>query len=172
MAKKEKVAARTKKYYEDNKEKLAAYQKEWQKENKEKVAVYNKRYREGNKKKLAAHGKRYREANRKKEAARQKRWYEANKDKIAAYYEANKERIAARKRKRLYGITLEEWKTLKAKQNNRCAICGKKKKLHVDHCHIKGRVRGLLCANCNTALGKFQDSLEILERAAQYVSPN
>lgn len=81
--------------------------------------------------------------------------------------------------KRKYGISLEEYNALLAAQNGVCAICGKMeshihksgklKELAVDHCHKTKKVRGLLCFNCNQALGRFQDSMENLRRALAYL---
>jgi hypothetical protein len=42
-------------------------------------------------------------------------------------------------------------------------------RVHVDHCHISGKVRGVLCQNCNLGLGHFHDTPEKLERAAAYL---
>lgn len=71
-----------------------------------------------------------------------------------------------------YGITIEEFEAMKTKQNNLCAICQLDfvKTPHVDHCHETGLVRGLLCSNCNTAIGLMNDSPQILERAIHYLS--
>ena len=72
-----------------------------------------------------------------------------------------------------YGITLEEYNARLLKQDNKCAICGginrSGKRLAVDHCHVTGRVRGLLCSNCNNGLGLFQDNSEFLNKAAAYL---
>lgn len=54
-------------------------------------------------------------------------------------------------------------------QNNCCAICKKARKLVVDHDHLTGRVRGLLCKGCNTALGVFGDSTVGLRQAIAYL---
>lgn len=53
------------------------------------------------------------------------------------------------------GLTLKLYEDLCKQQNYRCAICGKKTKLQVDHNHITGTIRGLICMNCNTSLGKL-----------------
>jgi hypothetical protein len=56
-------------------------------------------------------------------------------------------------------------------QDWKCPICERPLvKTHVDHCHDTGVVRGILCPGCNVALGIFQDSPEILIRAADYVT--
>lgn len=59
-------------------------------------------------------------------------------------------------------------------QNGGCAICGKRqgietKKLGVDHDHCTGRIRGLLCSQCNRGLGKFGDSIEGIKRVLAYL---
>lgn len=67
---------------------------------------------------------------------------------------------------RKYGISLEERKAL----GNRCMICSKETgKLCVDHDHTTGKVRGLLCDNCNKGLGLFQDLPVLLEKAINYL---
>ena len=76
------------------------------------------------------------------------------------------------------GITLEEYEEKLKKQKGLCLICEKPEKrkrngrvmsLHVDHCHKTGKVRGLLCSNCNSALGKFGDSIKRLRKAIAYL---
>lgn len=71
-----------------------------------------------------------------------------------------------------YGLTLEDYNNLLEKQNKVCAICEQppsKQFLYVDHCHATGRVRGLLCNRCNTALGLLNDSVELFERSIEYL---
>jgi hypothetical protein len=74
-----------------------------------------------------------------------------------------------------YGITLEEYERMLTEQNGKCAICGTETprgigKFHVDHSHETGNVRGLLCNNCNTALGLFRDSTSIMQSAIEYLN--
>jgi hypothetical protein len=73
--------------------------------------------------------------------------------------------------KNLYGITQEDYREMNEKQSGRCAICQTipEKRLVVDHCHNTGRVRGLLCYDCNHGLGKFRDNVEFLLEAASYL---
>ena len=74
-----------------------------------------------------------------------------------------------------YGLNLEDYNNLVKEQNHKCAICDTdevdsfKGLLFVDHCHTTGKIRGLLCHHCNTALGKFKDSESILMKAIEYV---
>lgn len=63
-------------------------------------------------------------------------------------------------------------KTLKIKtQSNRCAICNElfKTKAALDHCHKTGKIRGVLCINCNSGLGFFKDNIPILKAAISYL---
>lgn len=60
------------------------------------------------------------------------------------------------------------------KDNATCAICKKHKSnftraLAVDHCHTTGKIRGLLCTNCNRALGNIKDSIDNLKNAIEYL---
>ena len=71
-------------------------------------------------------------------------------------------------------FTLEAYRDLLAKQGGGCAICGAKsnpsgKALCLDHDHKTGEIRGILCHNCNTGLGRFQDTLSVLEKAVSYL---
>ena len=75
-----------------------------------------------------------------------------------------------------YGITPEIYSSMLEEQNHKCKICGsndmsenKGNKLHVDHCHETGLVRGLLCAKCNTGLGAFKDDRNLLYEAILYL---
>jgi hypothetical protein len=70
------------------------------------------------------------------------------------YRKLNRERMVFSK----YGLTPAELDALIEKQAGRCAICdgppnGPGNRLHIDHCHETGRIRGLLCGKCNTMIG-------------------
>jgi Recombination endonuclease VII len=72
--------------------------------------------------------------------------------------------------KKTYGLTPKEHEAKKIAQNNRCAICSRLLDApHTDHNHETQKVRGLLCVNCNTGLGRFMDDPLILEAAAKYL---
>jgi hypothetical protein len=73
-----------------------------------------------------------------------------------------------------YGISLEQYNNMKIQQEYKCYICQRhekefKRSLAVDHCHKTGKVRALLCGHCNAALGNFYDSVELVEKAKQYL---
>ena len=73
-----------------------------------------------------------------------------------------------------YGLGSLGYARLVADQGGVCALCGRPpsdgKPLCVDHDHVTGRIRGLLCTNCNTGLGKFFDDADVLRQAAQYIA--
>lgn len=72
--------------------------------------------------------------------------------------------------KRKYGITKEQHAALFAKQGNVCAICGNvPRKICVDHDHITDQVRGLLCLDCNLAVGLMKDKPEWVQQMVHYL---
>lgn len=90
------------------------------------------------------------------------------------WVENNRLRFRESRLKRTYGISVHKYEEMLCDQGGSCAICEAKKcasnnRLAVDHSHVTGAVRGLLCSNCNTALGKFQDRPELLLRAYEYL---
>lgn len=94
------------------------------------------------------------------------------------YREKNREALVARERHRKFGISHAEYAELHQKQNGLCAICfkpetatrnGKVKSLAVDHCHESGNIRGLLCYECNTGIGKLHEDEAILLAAIEYL---
>lgn len=73
-----------------------------------------------------------------------------------------------------YNLKQGELQKMRNSQNNLCAICGtkpllKNRNLAVDHCHKTGKVRGLLCTNCNNGLGRFKDSKILLNKSIKYL---
>lgn len=97
----------------------------------------------------------------------------------AAWAEKNNNRRFAHV-KHKYGVTREEWERLFAEQGGVCAICRRPETAHeprtgavrmlaVDHCHASGRIRGLLCYRCNTAIGLLGEDPERLEAARRYL---
>jgi hypothetical protein len=70
---------------------------------------------------------------------------------------------------RLYGINTADRDRLVEAQGGLCAICLTRPAVHVDHDHKTGRVRGVLCFQCNVALGHLQDDVRVLHRAVAYL---
>jgi hypothetical protein len=112
--------------------------------------------------------------------ARVKEWREKNADRFRAYqaeYRARPERKRAMRDlyyQRTFGISADDFDAMLEAQGGGCAICGERPdreaSLHVDHCHDTGRIRGILCLNCNQGLGKFDHDPELLQRAADYLA--
>lgn len=78
-----------------------------------------------------------------------------------------------------YGMTLQEYDEMLKNQDGKCAICGMNAEdngrygvLYVDHNHQTGKIRGLLCENCNFGLGIFKDNIDILNNAVKYLEDN
>lgn len=115
----------------------------------------------------------------------QREYYLKNRDRIlkrqSEYEKLHKEKRNAHRKttwrgwhlQNRYGITVEQYKEMFEKQGGLCAICGKPEQIHanlsVDHCHISGKVRGLLCTNCNRAIGLLGDNKDILRKAIEYL---
>lgn len=71
-------------------------------------------------------------------------------------------------------MSFAEKEKLRCYQYERCAICGVPekeltRKLHTDHNHETGKIRGLLCANCNHGIGNFKDNIRLLFLAVEYL---
>jgi hypothetical protein len=105
----------------------------------------------------------YQKLNPRKLTQKNARWKRDNIDHVRDVYYKKK-----------YGISLYQYNELHKLQNGCCALCKQleklpKSRLGVDHCHDSGRIRGLLCDLCNTALGRLGDSPESIERVLKYV---
>lgn len=75
---------------------------------------------------------------------------------------------------RIYDLTPEQYAQMLEAQDGKCAICrheftGENRDTNVDHCHKTGKVRGILCPDCNRGLGLFRDDPVLLQRALEYV---
>lgn len=85
----------------------------------------------------------------------------------------------ARNRAPGFGLSVSEYKALLAAQSGRCLVCrrtekterstGRKQALAIDHDHVTGQVRGLLCCKCNRAIGLLCDDPQIIRAALRYV---
>jgi hypothetical protein len=166
-ARREASKVRSRAYYQANKEKLLAKMK----------ARNEAAKRDGKPTYYQTKGKAYYEANREEITAKQKAYREANREPIKAYEENRREAIKTKdKRKqyrREYGITPEQIEAMMTRQDSRCAICRTAFTLvpiHVDHCHSTGRIRGLLCRDCNWGLGYFRDDAALLWNAIKYLA--
>ena len=144
---------------------------EWYHRNKEKAAVYKKAHYYANIDTYKARATKFGKSETRKQ------YLINNKEKTKAY---NKERWLKVKEtkphlKVIYGITLEEYSLMFEKQEGCCLGCKKhrsilKTDLCVDHCHTTGKVRGLLCNKCNTALGMIEDNKDTLLNLITYLN--
>lgn len=139
---------------------------------------YHKKYYQENKEYVDKQNKKYYEENKKEVVAYKKEWYNDNKDKILKMrkkrYNLTPEEQKRNSRLKQYGINFEDYDRMFIEQNGCCAICGKhqtkeKKSLHVDHNHKTGKIRGLLCQKCNHGVGLFNDNLDLLKKAIEYL---
>lgn len=96
--------------------------------------------------------------------------------KTSEYQKANPEKKQEWYRKnklKQYNLTPEEYQSLYDNQNGLCSICAstcpQQEFLCVDHCHITGDVRGLLCKTCNSAIGFLNDDPELVRSALFYL---
>lgn len=118
-----------------------------------------------------------------KQFSKTKRWRIRNPEKMKqatrSWYERNTEHVKTNARKYKlrdsYNITPVEYDQLLKAQNLQCAICqtdkptGRWKVFAVDHCHTTGKVRGLLCNECNRGMGLLKDSPDLLQKALNYL---
>ena len=135
---------------------------------KEKQRAYSRKYQQGEKRK-----------------AYKASWYQANKGRLQAYQSKWRKKFPDNNRRyfrnrylvKTYGITQDQYEALYKQQGGICAICGGMPditrygitRLAIDHDHATGKIRGLLCNNCNAGMGIIGDTVEHLERAAEYL---
>jgi len=112
--------------------------------------------------------------------AKIKEYWQKNNKKVTNKYNINKGTENWMRNK--YGISIEQYITIVESQDRKCAICDKKiieeglykshgiKGAQIDHCHKTGKIRGLLCGQCNRAIGLLKEDLTILQRAIGYLS--
>lgn len=128
------------------------YEQQWNEKNPDYRRQYHKEWRQNNPDNVRA-GK--------------KRWAQNNRVKMRA----SKRRCILKKK---YGITPEQHTLMLIQQNDCCAICNRhksefKKSLCVDHDHATGKVRALLCRNCNLLLGYARDNVTTLQDSISYL---
>lgn len=149
---------------------------------------YQKAYRLKNKESRSKYMKEYNKIYAKKpnQIDRVKKYWLKNKDSIAEkrklYAINNPEKIKNRNfegRLKNYGLTVERYNAMYTEQDGLCLICkgkeiltfkGKIKRMAVDHNHKTGKVRGLLCNDCNLMLGYAKDDISLLISAIEYLN--
>ena len=126
---------------------------------------YYEQYYLDNKAKIDERNRVWAKNNPKKHNEQQKQWAKNNPKKIKEY--------SSRDRFRNHGLSHEDWQKMWNNQDGKCAICGKSfscpKDGYIDHNHETGKVRGLLCRNCNLGIGFLKDDPEITRKATKYL---
>lgn len=174
MWKPEYASNRRKKYASDDKEReRRKRQSRTPKENAEYMRVYYAKNK--HRWKRSAQQQQIINARNRKKYAESEEYRNKCKAEVKDYRKRNPQAKFANDLKK-YGLTPERYGELLASQHGSCAICKQKSstktrgfRMFIDHCHATGKVRGLLCGNCNFAIGHLQDSPELCEVAAEYL---
>lgn len=142
----------------------AEYMKEYRKTHPEYVA------------KQVASQKKWRDKNKDKVIEEKRLYYQNNKDEIKArtnaYYHDNTEAVINYRLQKKYGIAKGEYDRMLEAQNGRCAICKalpEKKRFAVDHDHVTGAIRKILCSKCNVMIGLCDENEEVLISMIDYL---
>jgi hypothetical protein len=141
------------------------------KRKRESIETRRKRYAEQNERRRRRYAEdpEYRDT----QLARRRAHYQVHKDAINERYRRKRDPEKARgvALKSIYGISVEDYANLLARQFGVCAICLRQpaKRLCVDHCHATRKIRGLLCRACNAALGFLRDDENAVMAAAAYL---
>lgn len=169
-----------KKWYQDNKVRLAEKKKIRRQSDPDTVRAIDRESYVRNKSKKLEYARKYNMSNKEDVDRKKREWNVAHKDEI------NERRRNLRKEnwslviereqrqylRRKYGITLEQYNVMLEKQDGVCAICGgitEGKHLAVDHDHVTGQLRGLLCDMCNRGIGLLGDSIDRVGAALDYL---
>lgn len=114
-------------------------------------------------------------------AAAKQEWNKNNPDKVILarqstnkWHRQNRDKVYDNISRYRYGVTVAEVDAMIAKQNNRCAICKQlsSRRLCLDHCHDTGKIRGIICHDCNLALGRVKDNVDVLRSMIEYLEIN
>jgi hypothetical protein len=133
-----------------------------------------------NRKRVQKNQTAWRLENKEHVAKKRRAWYAENASDILAKARVRRSTPEAKERERwklvryLYGLSKSEWFSIFEAQGRRCAICPRtepatKHWWHTDHDHRTGKVRGILCHNCNNMLGRAADSVETLTSGIRYL---
>lgn len=139
---------------------------------KEERKAYSNAYRLSHPEQVKAYSKAYRDAHR----TEAKAYRDSHKEESRVYKAANQGAYKAAQLKRRHGITLEQYNAMLEAQDNRCAGCNSVFDLSnkgstpcVDHCHNTGKIRGILCGNCNKGIGLLKDNIQTLNNLINYL---
>jgi hypothetical protein len=163
-----------------------AWRKQWRENNPDKMREQLDRDNAKRKSKRKEETPEEREARLAKSREKHKRWRDANPERLKVYRNKGRSKNynTIRKSQRdyalrtTYGITLAQYNEMLTAQGNCCAICSADKastrhtdhSWRVDHCHTTGKVRALLCHNCNIAMGLLKESTTTLQSMIAYLN--
>lgn len=180
----EEKRVRNKAYYEAHRDEINSRRKAKHAANREQDNAHERVYREEHRERIKAQdgvrSRTWQETHRDHLHAYQKAWRGAHRDQLRAkrkaYTEAHLDHVRSERRRSNYkthfGISIDDYNEILLSQNGRCAICGKEpngRLLSVDHDHVAGKVRGLLCHGCNVGIGYLGDNPDRLRLAADYI---
>jgi hypothetical protein len=165
-------------YYRTHREQRLAESSEYQKKHREVRVAYNRAYYAKNRERLREQNRAYRQQHSIEVKERRREDYRRNAERykasVKAWQAANPVKRRAQ-RLRAYDLTIEQYDAILLAQGGACAIChqvvpiGGRNGFHIDHDHVDGHVRGILCASCNLVLGKFNDDPVRFREAAAYL---
>lgn len=173
-------------WQQKNRERSNAYKARWRRDNPELDKAQRQRYRQKNKEKINQYSNAWKLTNRKKTIETERRWIAKNPEKMLSKQIKRKRRYAtdlamrdSQRNRALFakfGITAKQYDEMLLSQGGKCKICNGLNangiRLSVDHDHTTGRVRGLLCNNCNLGIGYFMDNVGFLGGAIDYLQPS
>lgn len=179
----EKVKAAQRKCYYDNQEDRVERAKKWNREHSE---IHRKRaleWNNNNPERYQEIKKNFRKRNQEKHREWLKKWIEKNKEHYIKQRREYHNRPEVKARKNEY---MEKWHLARreglvgAPKPDICPVCGRKPiggnrgkgRICVDHCHKTGKIRGWLCDDCNVALGRVDDRIDILKNLIKYLRKN
>ena len=146
-------------------------------QNRDKKRLYGRKYYLEHSEKSKEYRKKWYEKNREIGKRDSRNWYAKNKERSKVNHTKWRETHKSERNKYLYkhkyGISVEERYSIWLNQNKKCKICQRdlidSEHCHTDHNHVTGKIRGLLCNNCNLLLGQAHDNIEILRKAIKYL---
>jgi hypothetical protein len=160
-------------------EERRAYQRKWRSAHAEQENARNAAWRAANPEEVKAESAAYRRTHPEEAGAWARAHPEESRRLVITWNKAHPGYASSQARRRNYGMTQEEYDAMLEKQHGKCACCGRSNSgsansrayapLFVDHDHKTGKVRGLLCHQCNIALGMLGDSEERIRQLLDYV---
>ena len=175
---KEKQRETQKRYRENHKKEQLEWQRNHYAKHKEEISEHRKQWRENNKEKKKEQSATYYKNNKEKVREDNKCYLKNNPEKPKEYSNRyrmkNPEKLKEERLKRNHGLTMEEYNQLIQLQNNRCVICTeefntKDRRACVDHNHKTGKIREILCNQCNSALGFLKENIATMQSMIEYV---